>query len=99
MTTGRLGQRAAPPNAAYAGQLVHFPDPVRASRHPRGVRVDEQGYPIGMVSKTDLIRAVQHCGVTRARQPWKQVRPWARWQVVGRRSGLPRLAQHEPAVA
>ncbi|MDH2389161.1 SMI1/KNR4 family protein [Streptomyces sp. HNM0663] len=45
MTTGRLGRRAAPPNAAYAGQLVHFPDPVRASRHPRGVRVDEQGYP------------------------------------------------------
>ncbi|MFC9289785.1 SMI1/KNR4 family protein [Streptomyces sp. NPDC057052] len=45
MTTGRLGQRAAPPNAAYAGQVVHFPDPVRAARHPRGVRVDERGYP------------------------------------------------------
>jgi hypothetical protein len=45
MTTGRLGQQAAPPNAAYAGQVVHFPDPVRAARHPRGVRVDEYGYP------------------------------------------------------
>src|SRR3954469_4445095 len=45
MTTGRLGQRAAPPNAAYAGQVVHFPDPVRAARHPRGVRMDEHGYP------------------------------------------------------
>ena len=45
MTTGRLGQQAAPPNAAYAGQVVHFPDPVRAARHPRGVRVDERGYP------------------------------------------------------
>ena len=45
MTTGRLGQQAAPPNAAYAGQVVHFPDPVRAARHPRGVRVDEHGYP------------------------------------------------------
>jgi hypothetical protein len=45
MTTGRLGQQAAPPNAAYAGQVVHFPDPVRASRHPRGVRVDVDGYP------------------------------------------------------
>jgi hypothetical protein len=55
MTTGRLGLgappgrqapgRAAPPNAAYAGQVVHFPDPVRAARHPRGVRVDEHGYP------------------------------------------------------
>ncbi|WP_063739118.1 SMI1/KNR4 family protein [Streptomyces violaceoruber] len=45
MTTGRLGQAAAPPNAAYAGQVVHFPDPVRAARHPRGVRVDEGGYP------------------------------------------------------
>ena len=32
-------------NAAYAGQVVHFPDPVRASRHPRGVRVDEDGFP------------------------------------------------------
>ncbi|GAA3394797.1 SMI1/KNR4 family protein [Streptomyces roseoviridis] len=45
MTTGRLGQDTVPPNAAYAGQVVHFPDPVRASRHPRGVRVDERGYP------------------------------------------------------
>ena len=45
MTTGRLGQQAAPPNAAYAGQVVHFPDPVRAARHPRGVRVDGDGYP------------------------------------------------------
>ncbi|MEW1721402.1 SMI1/KNR4 family protein [Streptomyces sp. NPDC093109] len=45
MTTGRLGQQAAPPNAAYAGQVVHFPDPVRASRHPRGVRVDGDGFP------------------------------------------------------
>ncbi|MCX2183164.1 SMI1/KNR4 family protein [Streptomyces sp. SKN60] len=46
MTTGRLGQDIAPPpNAAYAGQVVHFPDPVRASRHPRGVRVDERGFP------------------------------------------------------
>ena len=45
MTTGRLGQQAAPPNAAYAGQVVHFPDPVRAARHPGGVRVDERGYP------------------------------------------------------
>ncbi|MEU8539886.1 SMI1/KNR4 family protein [Streptomyces sp. NPDC048717] len=45
MTTGRLGQHTVPPNAAYAGQVVHFPDPVRASRHPRGVRMDEHGYP------------------------------------------------------
>ncbi|MGW1407376.1 SMI1/KNR4 family protein [Streptomyces sp. NPDC002403] len=45
MTTGRPGQQAAPPNAAYAGQLVHFPDPVRASRHPGGVRMDENGSP------------------------------------------------------
>ncbi|MGW6461202.1 SMI1/KNR4 family protein [Streptomyces sp. NPDC055078] len=35
----------APPNAAYAGQLVNFPDPVRNSRHPRGVRIDADGYP------------------------------------------------------
>ncbi|MER5745149.1 SMI1/KNR4 family protein [Streptomyces sp. NPDC059913] len=46
MTTGRLGQQAAPPNAAYAGQLVHFPDPVRASRHPGGVRMDGNGSPV-----------------------------------------------------
>ncbi|AZQ71959.1 MULTISPECIES: SMI1/KNR4 family protein [Streptomyces] len=45
MTTGRLGQQAAPPNAAYAGQVVHFPDPVRRSRHPKGVRVDDDGLP------------------------------------------------------
>ncbi|MFV2120295.1 SMI1/KNR4 family protein [Streptomyces sp. Act-28] len=45
MTTGRLGHQAAPPNAAYAGQLVHFPDPVRAARHPGGVRVDADGFP------------------------------------------------------
>lgn len=55
MTTGRLGLgvppgpqgggAAAPPNAAYAGQVVHFPDPVRAARHPKGVRVDDNGHP------------------------------------------------------
>lgn len=45
MTQGRLGQHAAPPNTAYAGQVVHFPDPVRAARHPRGVRVDDHGFP------------------------------------------------------
>ncbi|MGA5129346.1 SMI1/KNR4 family protein [Streptomyces olivoreticuli] len=45
MTTGRLGQHAAPPNTAYAGQVVHFPDPVRAARYPKGVRVDEDGFP------------------------------------------------------
>ncbi|WP_062216469.1 SMI1/KNR4 family protein [Streptomyces sp. NBRC 109706] len=45
MTTGRLGQQAAPPNRAYAGQVVQFPDPVRAGRYPHGVRVDAQGYP------------------------------------------------------
>ncbi|MGW0774630.1 SMI1/KNR4 family protein [Streptomyces sp. NPDC002835] len=55
MTTGRQGLGAAmgpgagagtaPSNAAYAGQVVHFPDPVRASRHPRGVRMDDAGYP------------------------------------------------------
>ncbi|MFB7475508.1 SMI1/KNR4 family protein [Kitasatospora sp. NPDC056184] len=44
MTTGRPGVAAAP-NAAYAGQVVQFPDPVRAERHPAGVRVDEYGYP------------------------------------------------------
>ncbi|MER6913157.1 SMI1/KNR4 family protein [Streptomyces sp. NPDC000594] len=37
--------RTAPPNAAYAGQSVNFPDPVRAARHPRGVRMDADGYP------------------------------------------------------
>ncbi|MER5969317.1 SMI1/KNR4 family protein [Streptomyces sp. NPDC002055] len=45
MTTGRLGQQAAPPNTAYAGQVVHFPDPVRAARHPKGVQVDGDGFP------------------------------------------------------
>ncbi|MDI9886937.1 SMI1/KNR4 family protein [Streptomyces sp. HNM0645] len=55
MTTGRIGlgappgprgrEIAVPPNAAYAGQVVHFPDPVRAARHPMGVRVDERGFP------------------------------------------------------
>ncbi|NJQ02780.1 SMI1/KNR4 family protein [Streptomyces zingiberis] len=55
MTTGRPGLGAppsprtgghpAPPNSAYAAQVVHFPDPVRAARHPGGVRVDEQGRP------------------------------------------------------
>lgn len=45
MTTGRLGQHAAPPNGAYAGQLVQFPDPVRAARYPQGVRVDAEGFP------------------------------------------------------
>ncbi|NGO70590.1 SMI1/KNR4 family protein [Streptomyces boncukensis] len=46
MTTGRLGQQhAAPPNRGYAGQVVNFPDPVRAARHPRGVGVDQHGYP------------------------------------------------------
>jgi hypothetical protein len=42
--TGAAAQ-SAPPNAAYAGQVVHFPDPVRAARHPRGVWVDEHGHP------------------------------------------------------
>lgn len=45
MTTGRLGQQAVPPNAAYSGQVVHFPDPVRAARHPHGVRMDADGHP------------------------------------------------------
>jgi hypothetical protein len=45
MTTGRLGQQAAPPNRAYAGQVVQFPDPVRAARFPHGVQVDADGYP------------------------------------------------------
>ncbi|MDH6144278.1 hypothetical protein P3T35_006317 [Kitasatospora sp. GP30] len=44
MTTGRPGTVAAP-NAAYAGQVVHFPDPVRAAKYPEGVPVDAQGYP------------------------------------------------------
>jgi hypothetical protein len=55
MTTGRLGLgappgsqgrgSAVPPNRAYAGQVVNFPDPVRAARHPAGVRVDDNGLP------------------------------------------------------
>ena len=55
MTTGRLGLgappgpqaggQAAPPNRAYAGQVVNFPDPVRAARYPEGVRVDPEGFP------------------------------------------------------
>ncbi|MFC4033772.1 HNH endonuclease [Streptomyces polygonati] len=55
MTTDRQGLgappgpvaagRSAPPNAAYAGQVVHFPDPVRAARYPQGVWVDDEGYP------------------------------------------------------
>ncbi|MGP3989456.1 SMI1/KNR4 family protein [Streptomyces sp. 3N207] len=56
MTTGRLGvgappgpqgreNAAAPPNRAYAGQVVNFPDPVRAARYPQGVRVDHSGFP------------------------------------------------------
>ncbi|MEU6482782.1 SMI1/KNR4 family protein [Streptomyces sp. NPDC046887] len=54
MTTGGLGQRSVsaapdapvvPPNAAYAGQVVSFPDPVRASRYPGGVRMGESGFP------------------------------------------------------
>ncbi|WP_424213388.1 SMI1/KNR4 family protein [Streptomyces sp. BI20] len=45
MTTGRPGQHAGPPNAAYSGQTVRFPDPVRAARHPHGVRVDGAGHP------------------------------------------------------
>jgi hypothetical protein len=56
MTTGRLqpgadpvaapgGSPYGPPNRAYAGQVVNFPDPVRLSRHPGGVRVDEHGMP------------------------------------------------------
>ncbi|NGN69622.1 cell wall assembly protein Knr4 [Streptomyces sp. A7024] len=39
------GRAAVPPNSAYAGQVVTFPDPVRASRYPQGVRVDSEGYP------------------------------------------------------
>lgn len=39
------GADTAPPNAAYAGQVVHFPDPVRAARHPQGVPVDDRGIP------------------------------------------------------
>ncbi|GEB49384.1 MULTISPECIES: SMI1/KNR4 family protein [Streptomyces] len=42
---GGAGSEAAPPNRAYAGQVVNFPDPVRAARYPQGVRVDPYGYP------------------------------------------------------
>lgn len=56
MTTGRPGapvtpggplpgQAAGPPNAAYAGQVVHFPDPIRSARYPGGVPVDDRGIP------------------------------------------------------
>lgn len=50
MTTGRPGAPAGPgraqaPGAAYAGQAVRFPDPVRAEKYPAGVPVDEHGYP------------------------------------------------------
>jgi HNH/ENDO VII superfamily nuclease/SMI1/KNR4 family protein SUKH-1 len=55
MTTGGQGlgalpgsgaqARPAPPNVAYAGQVVHFPDPVRAGKHPQGVWVDSEGHP------------------------------------------------------
>src|SRR5579884_3220171 len=48
MTTGRPGAPAATaqaPNLAYAGQTVHFPDPVRAQRYPDGVRIDAEGHP------------------------------------------------------
>ncbi|MFC1415154.1 SMI1/KNR4 family protein [Streptacidiphilus cavernicola] len=38
MTTGR-------PNAAYAGQVVHFPDPLRSEKYPDGVRIDGKGHP------------------------------------------------------
>lgn len=44
MTPGRPGAVTAP-NVAYAGQVVHFPDPVRHELFPAGVRVDEQGFP------------------------------------------------------
>ncbi|MFJ8044446.1 SMI1/KNR4 family protein [Kitasatospora sp. NPDC096147] len=43
MTTGRPGSAA--PNQAYAGQVVQFPDPLRAGKYPAGVRVDEDGLP------------------------------------------------------
>ncbi|SEK24592.1 SMI1/KNR4 family protein [Streptacidiphilus jiangxiensis] len=38
MTTGR-------PNGAYAGQVVQFPDPLRAQQYPSGVRIDAEGRP------------------------------------------------------
>jgi|GEM_PF-886072 len=48
MTTGRPGGtgRAGRPNAAYAGQVVYFPDPVRARAYPAGVRMDAEGIPV-----------------------------------------------------
>ncbi|MBA0049400.1 cell wall assembly protein Knr4 [Streptomyces sp. AJS327] len=39
------GGHAAPPNRAYAGQVVSFPDPVRAARYPEGVPVGPEGFP------------------------------------------------------
>ncbi|MEN3584635.1 SMI1/KNR4 family protein [Streptomyces sp. ZYX-F-203] len=45
LSGGRDGAGTGPPNAAYAGQVVRFPDPVRAARHPNGVRVDDRGFP------------------------------------------------------
>lgn len=44
-SAGLAGGHTAPPNRAYAGQTVRFPDPVRAERYPHGVRVDQDGYP------------------------------------------------------
>ena len=44
-SAGLAGGHTAPPNRAYAGQTVRFPDPVRAERHPHGVPVDQDGYP------------------------------------------------------
>ena len=43
------GEMAKLPNVHIIGvtheQVVHFPDPVRAARHPRGVWVDDDGHP------------------------------------------------------
>ncbi|OIV38859.1 cell wall assembly protein Knr4 [Mangrovactinospora gilvigrisea] len=44
MTPGRPGAVTAP-NLAYAGQVVHFPDPVRHAQFPDGVRIDDRGFP------------------------------------------------------
>lgn len=33
------------PNAAYAGQVVAFPDPLRRAKYPDGVWMDHQGHP------------------------------------------------------
>lgn len=46
MTSGGRGTTVVPPNRAYAGQVVNFPDPVRSARHPQGVRVDDNGMPV-----------------------------------------------------